>query len=631
MRASSTCEEILHPRKEFLLFRFIRLFRFPRAFVQVQAESSSWATSIAPRFVRLASPSKRQFVSIAVTVLLGLGAVITAHPKPAAAAAPNSTGFVGRSGTSLMLNGAPYQFTGLNIYNANSINDYWYTMGSGSALDQALTAAGPGKNVFRAWFGQWLARPTGAGIDWSAFDHTLAVARAHNYRVVVTLADQDGTWDDGISKTLDSGWYQGGYATAVGSSTSSWGARNTLTYKAFVKQIVSRYRNDPTVLMWQLVNEAETKRANGTCSEADSDAGAAALRGFSDDMGSTIKNIDPNHLVSLGTIGTGQCGTSGDRFKQVYASPGLDVTEMHDYVANQDIIGDQWNGMALRLQQSRELNKPMFVGEMGIDSSEVGGLQARADRVKAKLTAQLAAGVVGVLAWEWRNAGQSGGDRYVVSPGDPMLASLDLSPPAVVPAPAVGGWALAGTARVSSTTLSLTDAATSNRAGCAFWPTAIPSDHISASFDATLGGGSGADGMTFLLADPSTVTTSCGSAGGGLGWSGISGVAVALDTFRNGADPSANFVGIATGHQSLMPDNLNWASTSIGTPPLRNVTRHVEIYLNNGSLNVSVDGEPAVMADVTVPRTVLVGFTAGNGGLTDGHSVTDVKILVTKS
>ena len=38
-----------------------------------------------------------------------------------------------RSGTQLLLDGRPYRFTGLNIYNANSIDNCWYTLGKGGS------------------------------------------------------------------------------------------------------------------------------------------------------------------------------------------------------------------------------------------------------------------------------------------------------------------------------------------------------------------------------------------------------------------------------------------------------------------------------------------------------------------
>ena len=76
----------------------------------------------------------------------------------------------------------------------------------------------------------------------------------------------------------------------------------------------------------------------------------------------------------------------------------------------------------------------------------------------------------------------------------------------------------------------------------------MPGVGISAAFDAFIGSGSGADGLTFTLADASvTKPTALGVNGGGEGFSGIKGIAVSLDTWKNAVNPSSNFVGIATG------------------------------------------------------------------------------------
>lgn len=573
-------------------------------------------------------------MATAVLMMVLMASTAAADPRsaaaPVAAAAPGSTtitGFVTRSGQDLMLNGAPYRFTGLNIYNANSVNNYWYTMGTGDALDQALTDMGPGKNVIRAWFGQWLANPTGKGLDFSVFDHTLAVARAHGYRVIVTLADQDGTWDDGIKKTLDSGWYQQGYRTTVSNAQSSWGARNGMTYRDFVRTVVERYRDDPTVLMWQLINEAEAKRNDGSCPTATDDAAAVAIRGFADDMSRLIKSVDRNHLVSLGTIGTGQCGTSGPRFRDVHSPAGIDLLEMHDYVQGQTLIGDQWNGMKLRLDQAKSLNKPLFVGELGIDPGDVGGTDARARIVGAKLKDQFAAGVVGVVAWEWRNAGQSGGDRYVIGPRDPVLDALDLSRYFGVPTPGSGRWTTAGTARIDGEQIRLTTADQTNAAGSAFYPIPLRADDLQVAFDIEIGGGGGADGLTMAMVDPASTTGPLlGAGGGGLGWSGLGGYAVAFDTYRNATDPAKGFVGLANGRRAGQPDQLTWAATSGSVPSLRSGTHRVQVRVTAGRLTVDLDGKRTLAAAVTLPPTVLIGFTAGTGGLTDRHTVSAVSV-----
>jgi hypothetical protein len=107
-----------------------------------------------------------------------------------------SGGFVKRVGTQLFVDGSPYRFTGLNIYNANSRDNCWYSLGfDDGSLDASLSAIGPAQNAFRAWFFQSLATRNGLR-DWSAFDHTLAVAAAHHQRVVFTLANQWGSCEE---------------------------------------------------------------------------------------------------------------------------------------------------------------------------------------------------------------------------------------------------------------------------------------------------------------------------------------------------------------------------------------------------------------------------------------------------
>jgi mannan endo-1,4-beta-mannosidase len=334
----------------------------------------------------------------------------TATPRPTAT--PDAAGaFVAQCGLRLCLDGSPFQFVGLNIYNANSRDNCWYPLGySNSALGDALTAVGPGQDVFRAWFYQDLATSNGSR-DWSAFDHTLAVARAHGLRVIVTLADQWGSCDSGpggaVYKT--EGWYTNGYRTKVGSGT-------TTTYRDYVAEIVTRYQSDPTILAWQLMNEAEIKPSLAdTCSTNASEI----LRTWAADVAGLVKSIDQNHLVSLGTLGGGQCGMAGTQYKYVHSIGAIDLCEYHDYLP-EAMPGDEWTGLALRIQQCAELGKPIFVGESGQKDMS---LAARAARFDAKFAAQFGAGVAGELVWALRTADQGGSSAssYDVGPNDPII------------------------------------------------------------------------------------------------------------------------------------------------------------------------------------------------------------------
>jgi endo-1,4-beta-mannosidase len=194
------------------------------------------------------------------------------------------------------------------------------------------------------------------------------------------------------------------------------------TYREWAAEVVSRYRNDPAILAWQLVNEAEDKvDYTGGCSST----ATATLKAFAADMSSLVKSLDPNHLVSLGTIGSGQCGAAGAAYQDVHSVPRIDLCEFHDYT-QAAMPGDQWNGLALRLLQCAGLGKPLFVGEVGIKTSLVDSLLGRATLLDAKLSVQLAAGVVGILAWDWRDGAHGGSSLtgYEIGPSDPSLGVL---------------------------------------------------------------------------------------------------------------------------------------------------------------------------------------------------------------
>jgi hypothetical protein len=349
---------------------------------------------------------------LALLVLAGLPAA----EKPASAAPP---GFVTASGDDLMLDGQPYVFSGLNIYNANSDGWCWYQMNEGPELDDALTDIGPGKTVMRAWFNQPLAIDKNSGLrDWSGFDHTLAVAEAHGVKVIVTLGGQWGECGDGGANGYrDTTWYTTGY-TQVDPTM-------LVSFRDWVAEVVDRYKNSPTVAFWQLMNEAEVKDSIGSgC--PDGTGPRDVLAAWAADVGGLVKSIDPDHLVSLGTIGSGQCGTANADYAYVHALPEIDLCEYHDYWDPAPIPGDQWNGLQVRIDQCDALDKPLFIGEVGVRPNDVGGtLQGRADVLRAKIAAQRTEGVDGFLAWNWSNLGSTY-DNFDIGPDDPTLEALIL-------------------------------------------------------------------------------------------------------------------------------------------------------------------------------------------------------------
>jgi hypothetical protein len=335
----------------------------------------------------------------------------TPSAAPTAEPTPSSSGFVTRCGAGLCLNGLPYRFTGFNIYNANSRDNCWYPLGyNDGALDAALTAIGPRQEAFRAWFYQDLA--TAGGVrDWSAFDHTIAVAKAHNVRIIATLADQWGSCDSGPGSAVFKGdaWYTSAYKSTVDPGA-------TQTYRDWVAEIVARYRNEPTILAWQLMNEAEIKHDITTSCTAN---GASILRTWAADVSGVVRSIDTNHLISLGTLGGGQCGTQDGDYQYVHDLPTIDLCEYHDYLP-EAMPGDQWNGLAHRIAQCAAIGKPIFIGETGQKDMS---LADRAALFGIKFSTQFGSGVVGELIWALRTESQGGSstNNYDMGPSDPTV------------------------------------------------------------------------------------------------------------------------------------------------------------------------------------------------------------------
>jgi mannan endo-1,4-beta-mannosidase len=328
-------------------------------------------------------------------------AVVLAAPAPEPTPPPD--GFVTACGTQLCLNGAVFRFDGGNVSPECSPPQNI----------EAVLGTVPGIEVIRSWQYQPFSTREGRR-DWTEFDQTLAVAAAHHVRVIVTLEDQ---WTYCVSTGYKNRtWYETGYKEPQGGELVS--------YRQWVKEVAERYKGNTALLAYQLVNEAEDPSAGGVCEEA---AAASALRSFTDDVGGMIHAIDPNHLVDLGTIGTGNCGTANGDYRYVHESPGTDLCEYHDYgEPAAPIPGDAWNGLQVRLLECSAggLDKPLMVDETGIETSSTISSEQRAIDFDNKFLAQFSAGVVGELFWSLdADSPQFGG--FDIGPSDPsaMLMS----------------------------------------------------------------------------------------------------------------------------------------------------------------------------------------------------------------
>src|SRR5258708_4540772 len=195
------------------------------------------------------------------------------------------------------------------------------------------------------------------------------------------------------------------------------------------------YKDSTAIAIWEPIKEPEASDCQGATGSAcyakltcDEPNAKVALRSFFDAVGGTIKSIDPNHLVSSGVIGGGQCGAQFEDYQYIHASPGIDVATYHDYGSdNNPMPGNIYNGLQKRLNQMKLINKPLIVEEVGMkamdNTSNCISLASRNTKMKAKMNTQFAAGVGVFMPWALTD-NNSTICNYDIGASDPVIALL---------------------------------------------------------------------------------------------------------------------------------------------------------------------------------------------------------------
>lgn len=276
------------------------------------------------------------------------------------------------------------RFIGVNVYSlASSPDPSKYACGPRFSDDDLDRLFGEVKEMGGAVVRFWAFQSfTEGGTDFSRIDAVIAAAKKHGLLLAPTLENQ---WEDctqGGYKYAE--WYRSGHRYEDGYYPRS--------FREYVELIVERYRDEPAILMWQLLNEAESKTPEDV-------SDPAALLAFAIDLSSLVKSIDPNHLVSLGTIGGDQSGTEGSFYMRLHAVPWIDVVEAHEYNAHRRPLTPSIRNC---LAAGRQFKKPCLIGELGMIAHTPEEKLTRAGRVIRQLEAMWEAGVDGALIWSYR-------------------------------------------------------------------------------------------------------------------------------------------------------------------------------------------------------------------------------------
>lgn len=387
-------------------------------------------------------PRRRWWVAALTMLVLAVPACSGSDPQTGGGAestfnfpATDVGSFVRTAGTSFTVDGTPWRFVGVNVYDAAATDRY--SCAPDARQDPAELYATfrelhdrYGVTVIRFWAYQTY---TDGGRDFTGMDRVLDYARRTGIRVLPVLEDGPGyctTMSDVLPKADYQGdtWFLDGYRNPFGTAA--------LSYRDYAKIVVERYRDDPTILGWSLINEADTSARDAQ--------GRSALVDFTQDMTSIVRAADPNHLITVGTQSNGARGASGPDFAAVYGLPGVDFAEVHDwgYWGDDDdpLPGGQGGHppaaddprcqvtnapLACSFAQLAAIGKPLFVGEAGITRGDGGrdDLARRATQLEAKMTAAFTAGASGYLLWRITRQVT---DKYdiLTTDGDPLLVRL---------------------------------------------------------------------------------------------------------------------------------------------------------------------------------------------------------------
>jgi hypothetical protein len=166
-----------------------------------------------------------------------------------------------------------------------------------------------------------------------------------------------------------------------------------------------------------------------------------------------------------------------------------------------------------------------------------------------------------------------------------------------------------------------------NLAGTAFQTgSAVSADNVNVSFSFFVSGGSGADGFSVTALDVARMTSFVGETGGGIGYIGMPGWTVEVDTWHNpeNNDPTPE------DHVSVHLDGnardvLAWATL----PEMEDGNWHtMDLSVVGTHVTTRIDGVIHIDQEVPgiTPFSAYVGFTAATGGSTNYHLIDALEV-----
>lgn len=392
--------------------------------------------------------TRREFVQKAVGLSLG---AVTLRTKEAMSVVQSnraqnpSASFLRCEGIQLLLDGQPFRSFGVNKHELLQLNYLADFFGGDrkealSAAHRSLDAlAETGMTIIRFHaLPFWSAQVEDTylkskDVFWQRFEEMVKDCRERNIRLVPVLL-----------------WNIGAFIDIVGESLQDFAnnprSKARALFNAWVEDIVTRYRDDPTILFWEITNEANLtvdlrpQLPEGVVSPRDltkphkhltrnpgprdwrNHWSADEMTAFVRETAYLIKSLDKNHLISAGYsaprpsawhlwLGSLRRAKKMDWTKDsdeeqanyirmVHPEP-LEFIDCHFYLDP----GETFDQLALLKRVADELGKPVYVGECGLTPKALGergyANPIALDGLKILFEAMETLDVPLVLLWSW--------------------------------------------------------------------------------------------------------------------------------------------------------------------------------------------------------------------------------------
>jgi hypothetical protein len=329
---------------------------------------------------------------LAIRIGTGAGATCGAFAPVVA-----QVGFLTRQGSDLLLGGAPFHELSFNKFDLLAqfspvLGGDWGDRGPGivAAAEEALKTLGSrGFRVVRvavspysasgfeaAFFDADPARQAQKRREFFAgFDQMLDACDRHGIRIVASLLWQ--------VETLGKLGGQPLRATMI--DPDSLGRRRVAE---FVSAVVARYRDRPTIAMWEVGNEYNLV---ADIQWPQFDVTSDQVAAFVHDLATLVRSIDRNHLITTGDstprpsamhlLQAVRAGKEVDwtpdsaeeqiAYLRLMNADPIDVISIHYYDDGMITLGGRLGSpenLRFYARAAAEIGKPLFIGEMGLDA-----------------------------------------------------------------------------------------------------------------------------------------------------------------------------------------------------------------------------------------------------------------------